>query len=238
MAEQATGEWGLAGAAALCASRRDRQPAYRCAGVLLSGGEIELRLEVHPELRVDAEPVPETESRVAGYRPLAAMIWLMRLGGTSMARANAVGLTPNSSSSPLRTSPGCTARLNMSTAFTLMVVHDFDFGWAGVATGPVEADAPLPVDADRILPIPIAPECFQAVAGQPAQGVQGWGCVQDREPPWLPAARTPWNAGTNPPSANCSVRLSAYPRIMREAPCVVTMYVNRTAGRRSWQGRS
>ena len=113
---------------------------------------------------------------------LPAMIWLMRLGGTSMARANAVGLTPNSSSSSLRTSPGCTARLNMSTAFTLMVVHDFDFGWAGVATGPVEADAPLPVDADRILPIPIAPECFQAVAGQPAQGVQGWGCVQDREP--------------------------------------------------------
>jgi hypothetical protein len=45
----------------------------------------------------------------------------------------------------------------------LVVVHDLDV--VGVAGLPAEADAPLVVDADRVLTLPVALEPFESVAG-------------------------------------------------------------------------
>ena len=36
--------------------------------------EVEVRLQVDPELRLDVEPVPEAQGRVAGNRTLSVMI--------------------------------------------------------------------------------------------------------------------------------------------------------------------
>ena len=41
------------------------------AGSPLGAGEVELRLEVHPELGIDAEPMAEPYCGVAGYGTLA-----------------------------------------------------------------------------------------------------------------------------------------------------------------------
>lgn len=87
--------------------RRDRQGAHRCSGVPLGDGEVELRLEVQPELGVHAgTSAPAARAVLPVTERLPATIRLMRLGGTSMARANAVGLTPSSSNSSFRISPG------------------------------------------------------------------------------------------------------------------------------------
>ncbi len=48
-----------------------------------------------------------------------------------------------------------------------MVIHDLDV--MGVATVPSEANAPLPVDADRILPRTAVLERFQPIPGWRAQ---------------------------------------------------------------------
>jgi len=48
----------------------------------------------------------------------------------------------------------------------LEVVRDLDVGRSGGSLGPLETNPPLPVDADRVLPCPVAPEGFQAVAGE------------------------------------------------------------------------
>ena len=44
-----------------------------------------------------------------------------------------------------------------------MIVNDFDV--KGVQAGPVEADAELVIDPDRVLSFSIASERFQAIAG-------------------------------------------------------------------------
>ena len=46
-----------------------------------------------------------------------------------------------------------------------MVVHDFQFGWAGTSIRPLEADPPLIVDPDAPLPLAPALEGLQAIAG-------------------------------------------------------------------------
>src|SRR5579862_8715356 len=66
------------------------------------------------------------------------MIWLMRLGGTAICRANSVGVTPNSSSSSFRISPGCTALMNMADLLSLVIVDDFNVARLR------EIDSPLP----------------------------------------------------------------------------------------------
>jgi hypothetical protein len=64
-------------------------------------------LQVEPERRLGAEPVPEAKGSIAGDRALAGDdLWLTRFGGTSICRANSVGVTPSSSSSSFRISPG------------------------------------------------------------------------------------------------------------------------------------
>jgi hypothetical protein len=50
-----------------------------------------------------------------------------------------------------------------------MAVHDFDVRRAGCVLGPLEANAPLHVDAYGVLPCPVAFQGFQAVAGQAPQ---------------------------------------------------------------------
>ena len=50
---------------ALCVVSRGRQPAHVGAGSPLGGGEVELRLEIQPELGGDAEPVPEARRAVS-----------------------------------------------------------------------------------------------------------------------------------------------------------------------------
>jgi hypothetical protein len=48
-----------------------RQSTYRISYPLFGDREIELRLEVQPELRLDVEPVSESERGIASHRTLA-----------------------------------------------------------------------------------------------------------------------------------------------------------------------
>ena len=50
-----------------------------------------------------------------------------------------------------------------------MVVHDFDVRRACCVLGPLEANPPLHVDADAVLPCPVAFQGLEAVAGQAPQ---------------------------------------------------------------------
>lgn len=59
-----------------------------------------------------------------------------------------------------------------------MIVDDFDIRRAGGVGGPFEAEAPLLVDANRILPRPVSPERFQAIARQRRQIVERCGGIQ------------------------------------------------------------
>ena len=47
------------------------QSAYGRASLLVGGDQIELRLQVQPELRLYAEPVSKPQGRIARHRPLA-----------------------------------------------------------------------------------------------------------------------------------------------------------------------
>ena len=50
-----------------------------------------------------------------------------------------------------------------------MVIHDLNLAWPRLAIRPFEADAPLPVDAYRILPLAVATERFQPIASHGPQ---------------------------------------------------------------------
>jgi hypothetical protein len=52
-----------------------------------------------------------------------------------------------------------------------VVVDDFDFVSATVA--PTEADAPLVVDANAVLPLAIALQCFEVIARRHTQILKG-----------------------------------------------------------------
>jgi hypothetical protein len=45
-----------------------------------------------------------------------------------------------------------------------VVIDDLDFGWAALAIGPLETDAPLIVDSDAVLPRSVSLEGFKAIA--------------------------------------------------------------------------
>src|SRR5262249_13659230 len=64
------------------------------------------------------------------------------------------------------TSPGCVVT-RLGVAIFLVVVDDFDIGWTLLR--PDKADAPLIVDADRMLPAAIPCQRFEAGAGRRAQ---------------------------------------------------------------------
>jgi len=63
-----------------------------------------------------------------------------------------------------------------------VVVHYFDVAWSWLAVWPLETDTPLLIDADGVLPCPIAAHHFKAIAWQPAQGFEGRRGIEDRKP--------------------------------------------------------
>ena len=62
---------------------------------------------------------------------------------------------------------------------SLVVIHNFHVVWP--VGRPPEADAPLRVDPNAVLPGPDAPERFQSIARQSRQVVERVGAVQQRE---------------------------------------------------------
>ena len=64
----------------------------------------------------------------------------------------------------------------------LMVIHDLDIDRSGRAVRPREANAPLVIDADAVLPLPVALECLQPVARQRGKVFQAHSGVQPVEP--------------------------------------------------------
>ena len=73
-----------------------------------------------------------------------------------------------------------------------VVVDDLDVGRSGV--GPGEADPPLLVDADAVLPGSVSAKCLKAVAGRHSEVVEDLGGVQHHQ---LPQGRSldPWVDG-------------------------------------------
>jgi hypothetical protein len=47
-----------------------------------------------------------------------------------------------------------------------MIIHDLDIDGAGRAIGPFKTDAPLAVNANAVLSLPITGKCFEAIARQ------------------------------------------------------------------------
>src|SRR5258706_4914126 len=91
----------------------------------------------------------------------------MRVAGTRNAMASAFADIPRGrkNSSP-STSPGwVVTRLGIAAA--LVVVDDFDIG--RTLLGPYETDAPLIVDADRMLAFSVCCKCFEPVRRGRAQ---------------------------------------------------------------------
>jgi hypothetical protein len=74
-----------------------------------------------------------------------------------------------------------------------VVVRDLDV--VGVTTPPSEADPPLVIDPDAVLPLPITAQSFQPVARRDAQVVQAVRSVQHPE---LPQCH-PLHIGSKPP---------------------------------------
>lgn len=58
-----------------------------------------------------------------------------------------------------------------------MVIHDLDIVRAVVA--PLEANAPSIIDPDAELPLPVAAEGFEPIAGQEHQGLDALGSIQN-----------------------------------------------------------
>jgi hypothetical protein len=72
------------------------------------------------------------------------------------------------------------SRWNQSRSLVLqnaLVIID-DFHFITMAFTPNKTDAPLIVDPNRMLPFPIASQCFQLISRRRRQDVQFCGCVQ------------------------------------------------------------
>src|SRR6266849_6958274 len=99
----------------------------------------------------------------------------IRVAGTRKAIASALTDMPSGlRNSSLITSPGwVVTRSGVAAppaALRLVVVDDFDIG--RTLLGPCETDAPLIVDADRMLPAPVSRERFEPVRRRRAQIVE------------------------------------------------------------------
>src|SRR5208283_2882624 len=112
---------------------------------------------VKPKYRVKRRSVSAVTAR------LPSTISLIRRGGTRNARASAVWLRlsgrRNSSS---RISPG----VGLGSQYGSVIIDDFDMGRASIP--PVETDAPLVVDANRISARPFTLQRLQSIAGRRA----------------------------------------------------------------------
>src|SRR5437870_13704531 len=63
-----------------------------------------------------------------------------------------------------------------------MVVHNFDF--EGVCIGPPEADAPLVVDPNAVLPLAVTSKSLQTITRDGSKIRQGWGRLDVVELPF------------------------------------------------------
>src|SRR5699024_8720103 len=96
---------------------------------------------------------------------LPCTISLIRRGGTPIETASLFWVMPNPSmKSSMRTSPGWIGSI------LSMTVNDLHLLWSCV--GPHEADPPLVVDPDAVLPDSVTLESLEPVAGRGAGGRQ------------------------------------------------------------------
>src|SRR5206468_12819703 len=56
--------------------------------------------------------------------------------------------------------------------YSSVIIDNLDVRWARRPIRPLETDAPLIVDADAVLPLPIALQRFEPIAGQRRQVMQ------------------------------------------------------------------
>ncbi len=64
---------------------------------------------------------------------------------------------------------------------SLVIVHDLDAARSWLSVPPIEANAPLLIDPDGILPFVIARERFESIAWQGSQCFERRGRIQDRQ---------------------------------------------------------
>src|SRR3989304_3087806 len=93
------------------------------------------------------------------------MIWLMRFAGTRICRDSSVGLTPSSSSSSARISPGWIG-VRAMVRFLSVVVHDFNIRGSALPLRPFETDPPLHIDSDTVLALAVAFHALQRIRWQ------------------------------------------------------------------------
>jgi len=92
-------------------------------------------------------------------------IWLTRLGGTPIARAKPLMLTPQACRSSSRISPGW-----IGGSFFLVIIDDFDSGRPFLF--PPAANSVLIVDPDAVLAVPVSAQRFEAIAAEYPQIAQ------------------------------------------------------------------
>ena len=75
--------------------------------------------------------------------------------------------------SSLRISPGCTGFSFLAIILLLVIIHDLDF--VGVTFAPLKANAPLVVDTNAVLTLPVSLSIVLAdsLAGSKASGYLG-----------------------------------------------------------------
>src|SRR5205823_2901485 len=108
-------------------------------------------------------------------------ISLIRRGGTPVSLARRYWLRPSGArNSSCRISPGWIGgNFGRGMGIPSMVVGDLDI--VGLAVRPSEAEAPLVVDADAVLPFTVASQLLQPVARRHAQVFQHFGGVQEQQ---------------------------------------------------------
>src|SRR5216683_2087154 len=105
----------------------------------------------------------------------------MRVAGTCSSNASLLTVRRSGfMKSSRRTSPGWTAGSNawdfLMLVFLLMIIGNFHI--EGMAITPHEADSPLVVDANRVLPFAITSQRFQMIAGRRSEDTQLGGSVE------------------------------------------------------------
>ena len=153
---------------------------YRITGLPGSSNEIEMHLQIEPELRLDTEPVPQPQCGIARHGTLPVddltypIGWHVDLSRKFGRRHPAFDqLIPQNHTGMNRTFEHWRP--------PSVVIHDLDGGRSGLAIRPAEAYSPLPVDANGILPPPTAAQRLQSVAGQSPQRRKRRRRVQNRQ---------------------------------------------------------
>lgn len=144
-----------------------RQPPNGVSSLLLRNAQVVKALQVEPELRAGAEEVGKPQSGIPG-NGASAMQDLGDAVGRNLEPPRQFG------SAHPQFSHLCGqvfARMNRHHCHEvlLMVINDLHVGWPGRVLRPLKADPPLLIDADTVLPLAIAFQRFQSIAGQTRQ---------------------------------------------------------------------